>query len=155
IRSPLCTSVYWARQCRQARESREAGSDYWQDDHWEQLFDQDMPICDMALHALVYGLVVASSEARRVAIDALIQCIYDGRLDGRMIGTVIADHYMDLPMERWLDALREASALSPLHQQVMHEAMEMIVSALDLGAPSDTALPFLEELYELSVITEH
>ena len=149
IKSPICTEVYWARQFRAASESRESGSNYWQEDRWEQLFESDFPIGIMALHSLIYGLAVSSPEARMVAINALTKTIFDGRVDGRMIASIIGDHYSDLNTKLWLDALHAISRVSALHAHVVHCALEMLIAT----APVPDANPqtsILEVLYELS-----
>lgn len=149
IKSPLCTEVYWARQFRAASESRESGSNYWQEDKWEQLFESDFAIGTMALHSLIYGLSVASPEARMVAINALTKTIFDGRVDGRMIASILGDHFSDLNTKLWLDALHAISRVSVLHAHVVHGALETLLSM----APVPDANPqtsILDVLYEIS-----
>lgn len=168
IKSPLCTEVYWARQFRAASESRDSGSNYWQEDRWEQLFESDTPIGGMALHSLIYGLAVASPEARMVAINALTKIIFDGRVDGRMVATILGDHFSDLNTKLWLDALHAISRVSALHAHVVHVALEMLLSMapipdtnpqvvildalceisrrINLGITSDTARNYLHAL---------
>lgn len=128
IKSPLCTEVYWARQFREVSEYRESGNNYWQEDGWEQLFDPDLRIGVMALHVLVYGLAVACPEARTVCQKALSRTILDGRVDGIMLGTVIADHYSDLNTSAWLHGFREISNQSPLHESIAKDTLETVIS---------------------------
>ncbi len=149
IKSPLCTEVYWARQFRAASESRENGSSYWQEDRWEQLFESDLPIGVMALHSLVYGLTVGSPEARRVAINALTKTIFDGRVDGVMIASILGDHYSDLKTKLWLEALHAISRVSALHAQTVHVALETLLGMAPVP-DENPEVTILEVLFEIS-----
>lgn len=150
IRSPLCTEVFWARQFREVSESRESSNNYWQEDGWEHLFDPDLPIGGMAMHSLIYALNAICSDARAVSTKILIRAIYDGRIDGVMIGTTVADHYSDLLSALWLEALHEVACASPLHAEVIHCALETILAANPFiaGKPDNI---LLRELLLLSV----
>ncbi|MDZ4837914.1 MAG: DUF6493 family protein [Candidatus Melainabacteria bacterium] len=149
IKSPLCTEVYWARQFRSVSESRASGSNYWQEDRWEQLFESDLPIGTMALHSLIYGLAVSSPEARMVAINALTKTIFDGRVDGKMIASILADHFSDLNTKLWLEALHAVSRVSALHAQVVQAALETLISSGPNPDP-DPQVSILDVLYEIS-----
>lgn len=149
IKSPICTEVYWARQFRAASESRESGSNYWQEDRWEQLFESDFPIGIMALHSLIYGLAVSSPEARMVAINALTKTIFDGRVDGRMIASIVGDHCSDLNTKLWLDALHAISRVSALHAHVVHCALETLLAMAPVP-DTNPQTAILEVLYEIS-----
>lgn len=149
IKSPLCTEVYWARQFRAASESRESSSNYWQEDRWEQLFESDFPIGTMALHSLIYGLAVTSPEARMVAINALTKTIFDGRMDGQMIASIVGDHYSDLNTKLWLEALHAISRVSALHAHVVHIALETLLSMAPVP-DTNRQTSILEVLYEIS-----
>jgi hypothetical protein len=149
IKSPLCTEVFWARQFREVSESRDSTNNYWQEDGWEQLYDPDLPVGDMAIHALVYALNAVCSEARSVSVKILNRAIQDGRVDGVTIGTTIADHKSDLLSTLWLEGLQNLALASPLHAQVVHNAMEIILSSCSVTNESADPI-FLAALLMLS-----
>jgi len=148
IKSPLCTEVFWARQFREASESREKNNNYWQEDGWEHLYDPDLAVGGMALHSLIYGLNAISSEARLVSVKILTRAIYDGRVDGGTLGAMIAHHYSDLLSTLWIEGLHEVARESVLHAQVVHEALETIVG-LGPVPDSNPDVALLEELLQL------
>jgi hypothetical protein len=149
IKSPLCTEVFWARQFRAVSESRDSNNNYWQEDGWESLYDPDLPVGEMAIHALVYALNAVSSEARSVSVKILNRAIQDGRVDGVMIGTTIADHRSDLLSTLWLEGLQTVALASPLHAQVVQHALEVVLSTLSISNEKADPL-FLAALLMLS-----
>lgn len=149
IKSPLCTEVFWARQFRAVSESRDSNNNYWQEDGWESLYDPDLPVGEMAIHALVYALNAVSSEARSVSVKILNRAIQDGRIDGVMIGTTIADHRSDLLSTLWLEGLQTVALASPLHAQVVQHALEVVLSTLSISNEKADPL-FLAALLMLS-----
>lgn len=149
IKSPLCTEVFWARQFREVSESRDSNNNYWQEDGWEQLYDPDLPVGEMGIHSLVYALNAVCSEARAVSVKILNRTIQDGRVDGVMLGTTIADHRSDLLSTLWLEGLQTVAQASPLHAQVVQHALEIILSSFSVSDEKPDPI-FLAALLMLS-----
>jgi hypothetical protein len=150
IRSPLCTELFWARQFRDASENRESSNAYWQEDGWQLLYDPDQVVGGMTMHALVFALNAVCSEARSVSVKLLIRAIQDGRIDGVMLGTTIADHYSDILSTLWVGGLHEVAKHSPLHAQVVHHALEIILGQIATPDENPDSV-LLRELLKLSI----
>jgi hypothetical protein len=103
------------------------------------LLDTTEPVSSEAVHAIALAHAGKASDARAAAVDATIQTIADGRLDGETLGETTA--WWVCPgivrcgrlAAPWADVARE----SELHCAVMRRAAECLVAALAADPPRD------------------
>ena len=101
--------------------------DWWDAPHYlEGLLDPDVPFRQMGLLLLAAGLAAKGPAEQGMAIEALIAGIADWRLDGHTLGSMMAQVWPTglIKMARWAKALADAARVSPLHAQVIFDAIE-------------------------------
>jgi hypothetical protein len=82
---PLCAAPTFAREARMLSLYLESTGIYWQGD-WDPLFDPDAPLGVPGALQLALGLAARHSSFSKLAEDALVATVEEGRLDGPMLG---------------------------------------------------------------------
>jgi hypothetical protein len=106
---------------------------YWQGS-WDVLFDPDVPLGGNGVWLVALALCAKQKEASRLALDALVCSIDDGRMDGRTFGSVLGQlsDSENISFKRWVGALEEVAKISPLHQQFTVDSLEALIAHLPL-----------------------
>ena len=146
---PLSRAPILAREAQRVSLFIDSEGAYWHGD-WEPLFDADEPLGVPGAMLVALGLAVRHPARAKLAEDALVAAIDDGRLDGEMLGAAMAAvlGWGALTVSRWTRALSEVARLSALHLAVVRDALER---ALGDAAPAPrTVLALVELLREWS-----
>ncbi len=120
---------------------------------WDVLFDPDVPVNLNARYVIAIALSSKQQEVHRLAIDAVISAVADGRIDGDAFGEVLGKLVLseNISPGRWATALREVSSISALHARFAHHAIEGCFQGMPLpekgGQPN---VPLLEVLHDLA-----
>jgi hypothetical protein len=99
----------------------------------EPMFEPGRPWTQMTILALMVGSASKESDCRRLASDALIEGIEDGRAHPAPIAQVIDGLAQNnwLKLNRLAESLSEVARVSPLHQLVIAEVLESFVATRD------------------------
>jgi len=145
----------------------------WWEAHWENrvyleaLLEPDVDLHGMGGNLLALGLAAKEPGESGLATDALIAAVQDGRLTGRGLGDTFA-YLLSLGIEdspnpakpgglingaRWAKTLANAARTSPLHAEVVHQALQLALGSAPSLRPADLAA-LLELLHELSISIE-
>jgi len=147
---PAAADSFFVLQAKRLPMVMESVGTFWQGD-WRTLLDPDAPLGPVSRAMIALGMSLRNPAIARLAQDALIAALDDGRLDGpslaEMLTTFIA--HGKLKPARWLKALTECARVSPLHAQAVRVAVDGVIPAL----PADSrVLPAaLEMLLELCI----
>ena len=147
---PICRAPVFAREARQLAVFLDSQGSYWKGD-WEPLFDPDEPLGVPGTLLIVLGLGARHASHNKLAEDALIASIDDGRLDVTLLASAMAAvlQWGALTLGRWTRAFAEVARVSAIHLQVMQAA---VAGALGEAAPSPaTVRPLVELLREWAV----
>ena len=96
----------------------------------ESLFEPERPWTGMAVLALTVGMASKEADCRRLATDALIEGIEDGRAHPAGLGHTL-DGLTDkgwLKVNRVAESLSEVARVSPLHQLVVAQTLETFLA---------------------------
>ncbi len=120
----------------------------------EPLLDADVPLGPMAQLLLALGLAAKESGEQGLAVEALIAAVQDGRVSGATLGSMMAVLWPTglIKTARWSKALADVSRVSPLHVQVILDALEMALQGEAEKLPRD-AHTVLELYKELAIET--
>jgi hypothetical protein len=131
----------------------ESTGEYWQGS-WMAVFDPDVSMCGNARWMLALALAAKQADTVRLALDAIISGVDDGRIDGQSFGEVLG---MLLPtgritLTRWQKSFKEIARVSPAHLQFGKSAIENMLAGdaqTEAALQTDTQLPvaMLELLY--------
>ncbi len=137
---------YFSRQIQLMISNLESQSEYL-GSGWEPLFDSDVALTNMACWLIALGLSAKQERPRRLALDALIQAIDDGRIVDQDLHEPF-EYFIKagIRLSHWADALREASRVSPLHLLIICRVLEYI-----LGILTKPEVKLIELFTELSV----
>lgn len=155
---PLCLEPFFAigaeHTCNNWSTSDTSGGGKY----LEPLYDPDIPAKFVALLLIVLGLTAKAKDENGAAIEALIQCIDDGRVNGRKLGDTLYQLYAAkslrgdgnpiVTLSRWVKALRTVAQASQYHALVVAIAIERLLQGDPADAPKDlhAALELLLEL---------
>lgn len=149
---PQARQSYFAREARIVFNHLESLSKEIYLSQWEPLFDPDVLAQGTACWLIALALATKNPTPARMALDALIQAVYDSRIDGSGFGHVIADliHNNLSASSRWMPAFQETARTSPVHLVFMCSALDRALAGLSNfhGKPP---LKLIELYYELSV----
>ncbi|HWB00880.1 MAG TPA: DUF6493 family protein [Pirellulales bacterium] len=97
------------------------------------LFDVDRPMDELACLLLLVGLSSKDEDVRRVAIDAAIESIQDGRLHTAILGTTLARLTVPewLKLNRLCANLEEVARVSSMHAWVVCESLDVLLAAYE------------------------
>jgi hypothetical protein len=129
--------------------------DWWQAE-WENktflepLLDPDTPFEPMGLLLLTLGLAAKDAGEHGLATDILIAAIDDGRMDGELLGGILAELLPSglVKAARLAKTLAQAARPSPLHASMIATAIERSLRGDPAKAPRDLS-QLLELLHEL------
>lgn len=124
---------------------------YWKGS-WDLLFDPDVPTVANGAWLIALALCSKQKEAARLALDALICSVDDGRLDGQTFGTVFGKMAIseNTSMTKWMQALSEVARISAMHGQFALDAIEACLPHLYLPHQDrPPSIPMLELFHEL------
>lgn len=153
---PVLTSIwlqdresYFAMQARNQAANIDSQSSFWEGT-WEPIFDPDVSVTGFARWCLVIGLTSKHADNARMALDALVACIEDCRIDGIVLGDAMAEILTSgkVTLVRWIRALKDCARVSPLHLQVVRIAVERSLSNTKNSTMS-TPIKLIELLYDL------
>jgi Family of unknown function (DUF6493) len=121
---------------------------------WEPIFDPDMHVNGMACWMIALGLSAKKQDTARVATDALIACIEDGRLDATRFAEVLGKLMRTklITFTRWQSGFSQAAKVSALHAQFIQITLEQSLKQLPTG-DARPPLKMLDLLFELSNTT--
>ena len=105
----------------------------------EKLLDPDVPMSKTAMLTLVIALSARQTDEQGPATEALISCIQDARIDSRILSRTlfpVANSALFFP-GRTAKCLLEVGRVSPLHNLVIANALEELISELDGTLPKD------------------
>lgn len=148
---PALRESYLAFQTKILAQFIGSTGTYWQGS-WDVLFDPDVPTIGNGAWLIALALCAKQKKAARLALDALICSIDDGRLDGRTFGKVIGRmaNSQNTSMNRWMQSLDEAARISPMHSQFALDSIEGCIPHLYLPHKDrPPSVPMLELLHEL------
>jgi hypothetical protein len=113
----------------------------------EPLLDPDAPLEQMGLLLLALGLAAKDPGEHGLATDAMIAAIDDGRVDGELLGGVLADLLPSglVKAARFAKTLGQAARPSPLHAYTISTAIARSLRGDPSKAPRD--LSALLELF--------
>ena len=122
-----------------------AGNLDWHEAQWhnhrylQPLLDPDLPLKPMALLLLALGLAAKEAGQNGLATDAAIAAIDDGRLDGRKLGSAMASLLSTgmIKSTRWAKTLQTVSQSSPLHMEVVRDAIGSCLRGSPQSMPKD------------------
>lgn len=117
----------------------------WHEAQWhnhrylQPLLDPDLPLKPMALQLLVLGLAAKEPGQHGLAIDAAIAAIDDGRLDGPKLGSALSSLLPTgmIKSTRWARTLQAVSQASPLHVEVVRDAIASCLRGSPQAMPKD------------------
>jgi hypothetical protein len=144
---PLGAPAVLAREASHLAVHIESQGAFWKGD-WEALFDADAPLGVSGTFLIALGIAARHPSHAKVAEDALVAAIEDGRLDPVLLGTAMGAilRWGAITMTRWIRALREVASVSALH---LHCLQAAVASALGQGSPHPSAArPLVELLVE-------
>ncbi len=142
---------YFACQVRSQVMNFESVSMFWEGT-WEPVFDPDVSATGLALWFLALGLTTKQPDNARLACDALIACIDDGRIDGVIFGDVLASLLPTgrVTLVRWVRAFKDCARVSPLHLQVVRTAIERSFQKM-VCSDTTTPIKLIELLHDLCI----
>lgn len=149
---PLERESFFAYLTRRMAVYIDSQGTYWQTS-WNTTFDPDVRLNGMASWFLLLALSAKQQEMSRLALDATICGIEDGRLDGISFGAKMARVFASekITLSRWVNALREISRISPLHNYFIVQTLEECLANISLEYCFKPPLPLIELLYEASL----
>jgi hypothetical protein len=138
--------VYMAR--RVAMHIDSVGT-YWQSS-WECIFDPDISADGYAVWLIALALSSKQPESARLALDVLISCIDDCRIDGRAFGQAMAKLIGTerITLTRWAKALKETNKISLMHSYFIYTTLEHFIGGLSADEIKNPPIAILEILYE-------
>jgi hypothetical protein len=147
---PFDRESLFAQQVTQLPLFMESIGTFWQTD-WDPLFDPDTAMRPVAKSLLGLGLSLRNPSSSRLALDALIATIGDGRIGGVDLGEILASLALlkEISPHRWLKALKECAQISALHAQVVRIGIEKWVASGQFTKPEFPKI--LELWHELCV----
>src|SRR5262249_45648161 len=147
---PLSRQPVFRREVRELSCFVESQGLYWKGD-WEGLFDADAELGLPGAMLIALGLSARQPTLAKLAEDALVAAVDDGRLDSPRFGEAMAAllRWGEVTLVRWAKALGEVARLTPLHLEALRAAMEV---ALGLAAREPkTVASLLELLYQWTI----
>lgn len=162
---PLGREAWFARGCALIGDNLDWWEAQWPNRiHLEALLEPDTDLNGMGGLLLGLGLATKEPGESGLATDALIAAISDGRLTTAVLGDVLAQlaalgtHSTVAPEKpgglikgaRWSKTLGNAARHAPLHAEVVHGALQLLLSSAPSLRPADLAA-LLELLNELSI----
>lgn len=154
--NPLGASVwpakldgYWASAVKNFVYNLEEKSSSAYSSLLEPLYEQDLPVGELAVLALTIASQCKNADISTTALDAWVTLIADGRGDARLMGQVLGRlSGVDwLKLNRLTAVLREVSRVSPLHTWTIAEMLQDLVAAYsELPADAHHVLQLLREL---------
>jgi hypothetical protein len=122
-----------------------AGNLDWWEARWqnrcylEPLLDADVPLRPMAVLLIVVGLAAKEPGEQGLATECLIAAIRDSRIAGDMLGATMAQLWPTglIKMARWAKTLADAARVSPLHSQVVFDALQQTFQGDGKNLPRD------------------
>ncbi len=145
--APACMEAFFAAGIEHLADncSSSAQSDYGE--YLVPLYNADVPAKAMAMLCIAIGLTAKAHDESSAAVEALIQCIDDGRVNGRKLGEVLqlvsairpskVDYNPLLVLGRWGKTLRTVAQASQYHARVVALAIEHCLSGSPAEAPKD------------------
>lgn len=152
---PLCRESYFAYSARRMAMYLESQGNYWRNS-WDSLFDPDVNLSAAAGWLLVLALSAKDHELSRLAVDAMLSGIEDGRFSGAEFGRKMSRAFLSdyITVSRWVNGLKELNRLDNLHRHFLKSTLEAFVAGLPADASSKPPLAMLELLYEVCLSSE-
>jgi hypothetical protein len=124
---------------------------YWKGD-WEGLFETDAELGLPGTMLIALGLSARHPTVSKLAEDALVAAVDDGRLDSALFGETMAAllRWGEVTLSRWSKAFGEVARLTPLHLEALRTAVEVALGVLAAPEPK-TVGPLLELLHQWTI----
>lgn len=147
---PQNRESYFATEIRRMAVFHQSNSDFWLGSWAEPLFDPDVHTAGNGRILIALGLCAKNQDLARLALDALITSVDDGRLDGIVFGEALGtlSKTGQIVKSRWAKALKEMSSISPLHGQFVNLAIQRLMAHLP-RADARASTDLIELLFDL------
>lgn len=155
---PLCLEPFFAIGAEHMADNSSSSETAGTGIFFEKLYDPDVPAKPMAMLCIALGLTGKAQDENGAAIEALIQCIDDGRVNGNKLGQILrslafckvkrGNNVSLITLQRWAKALRTVAQTSSYHARVVALAIETVFHGDPKNAPKDLHC-LLEVLLEL------